>query len=261
MIRQPGPTPKRPPSARTPGGPTPARTAGWMPGSTGVNSTTQPLRSCTTPDAPPRARRWRSPRRRGRGVESDQVAAERGRLDAVIAGLLFMAGMRRSEVSALRWADVANATDDDGMLVTVRRSKTNQEGEVNDVRVRQGRRRARAPDATRRHESGAGGPREAIVAADGGVTVVMAKGGEVSSGTPAATRRLRRQCSLHRVGALLRTRLPRTGGRSGRQHGRLELLRGDGVVSTARRHSDGRHSRGCRGNRDIRSCHADGSDA
>ena len=31
-------------------------------------------------------------RRRGRGVESDQVALERGRVDAVIAGLLFMAG-------------------------------------------------------------------------------------------------------------------------------------------------------------------------
>ena len=46
------------------------------------------------------------PRRRGRGVESDQVALDRGRLDAVIAGLLFMAGMRRSEVSALDWADV-----------------------------------------------------------------------------------------------------------------------------------------------------------
>ena len=29
---------------------------------------------------------------RGRGVESDQVALEHGRLDAVIAGLLFMAG-------------------------------------------------------------------------------------------------------------------------------------------------------------------------
>ena len=42
------------------------------------------------------------PQRRGRGVESDQVALERGRLDAVIAGLLFMAGMRRSEVSATR---------------------------------------------------------------------------------------------------------------------------------------------------------------
>ena len=48
--------------------------------------------------------------------------------------MLFMAGMRRSEVSALRWADVADATDGEGILVTVRRSKTNHEGEGNDVR-------------------------------------------------------------------------------------------------------------------------------
>ena len=60
------------------------------------------------------------PRRRGRGVESERVAAVRGRLDAVIAGLLFMGGLRRSEVSALRWADVADAGDADGILVTVR---------------------------------------------------------------------------------------------------------------------------------------------
>ena len=72
--------------------------------------------------------------RRGRGIESDEVAAERGRVDAVIAGLLFMAGMRRSEVSALRWSDVVDTTDGDGVLVRVRISKTNQEGEVNDVR-------------------------------------------------------------------------------------------------------------------------------
>ena len=80
------------------------------------------------------------PRRRGRGrgMESDPVALERGRLDAVIAGLLFMAGMRRSEVSALRWADVADAADGDGVLVTVRRGKTNQEGEVRDVRFVKG---------------------------------------------------------------------------------------------------------------------------
>ena len=52
----------------------------------------------------------------------------------LIAGLLFMAGMRRSEVSALRWSDVVDATDGDGVLVRVRISKTNQEGEVNDVR-------------------------------------------------------------------------------------------------------------------------------
>ena len=56
----------------------------------------------------------------GRGVESDEVAVERGRLDAVIAGLLFMAGMRRSEVSVLRWADVAAAAAAAGMLVAVR---------------------------------------------------------------------------------------------------------------------------------------------
>ena len=74
------------------------------------------------------------PRRRGRGGESEEVALERGRLDAALAGLLFMAGMRRGEVSALRWADIVDSTDGDGMLVTVRRSKTNQEGEVNDVR-------------------------------------------------------------------------------------------------------------------------------
>ena len=74
------------------------------------------------------------PRWRGRGVESHKVATERGRLDAVIAGLLFMAGMRRSEVSALRWSDLVDADAGDGMLVAVRRSKTNPEGETRDVR-------------------------------------------------------------------------------------------------------------------------------
>ena len=56
----------------------------------------------------------------------------------MIVGLLFMAGMRRSEVSALRWADVADAADVDGVLVTVRRGKTNQEGETRDVRFVKG---------------------------------------------------------------------------------------------------------------------------
>ena len=108
------------------------------------------------------------PRRRGRGVESDQVALERGRVDAVIAGLLFMAGMRRSEVSALRWADVVDSTDGDGMLVTVRRSKTNQEGEVNDVRyVKDGVARACHPDATdRRRVQNQVRPGGAVVGAD-----------------------------------------------------------------------------------------------
>ena len=53
---------------------------------------------------------------------------------AMIAGLLFMGGLRRSEVAALRWADVTDAHDGDGVLLTVRTSKTNQEGDAADVR-------------------------------------------------------------------------------------------------------------------------------
>ena len=74
------------------------------------------------------------PRTDGRGVEGTDTAHRRGRLDAVIASLLFMGGLRRSEVAALRWADVTDATDGDGVLVTVRTSKTNQEGDAADVR-------------------------------------------------------------------------------------------------------------------------------
>ena len=74
------------------------------------------------------------PRTDGRGVESPTTAHRRGRLDAVIAGLLFMGGLRRSEVSVLEWRDVSDARDGDGVLLTVRTSKTNQEGDAADVR-------------------------------------------------------------------------------------------------------------------------------
>ena len=74
------------------------------------------------------------PRTDGRGVESHTTAQRRGRMDVVIAGLLFMGGLRRSEVAAVRWADVTDATDGDGVLITVRTSKTNQEGDAADVR-------------------------------------------------------------------------------------------------------------------------------
>ena len=74
------------------------------------------------------------PRTDGRGVESHTTAQRRGRTDAAIAGLLFMGGLRRSEVSALEWRDVSDASDGDGVLITVRTSKTNQEGDTADVR-------------------------------------------------------------------------------------------------------------------------------
>ena len=47
-----------------------------------------------------------------------------------------MGGLRRSEVAALHWANVTDASDGDGdgVLLTVRTSKTNQEGDAADVR-------------------------------------------------------------------------------------------------------------------------------
>ena len=74
------------------------------------------------------------PRRTGRGLESDEQAEQRGAIDKAIAGLLFQAGLRRSEAAALRWADVRQGADGKGLLVTVRQSKTNQEGADADVR-------------------------------------------------------------------------------------------------------------------------------
>ena len=73
------------------------------------------------------------PRKSRRGIEAPPAAARRGRLDAVIAGLLFMAGLRRSEVAALRWSDVTDAPTP-GLLVRVRTSKTNPAGETTDLR-------------------------------------------------------------------------------------------------------------------------------
>ena len=74
------------------------------------------------------------PRRTGRGLESPTQALRRGAVDAAIAGLLFQAGLRRSEAAALTWADVSRASDGAGLLIRVRRSKTDQEGERADVR-------------------------------------------------------------------------------------------------------------------------------
>ena len=54
-------------------------------------------------------------------------------MDAAIAGL-FQGGLRRSEAAALTWGDVQDAPDGRGILVRVRRSKTDQDGTAADVR-------------------------------------------------------------------------------------------------------------------------------
>ena len=88
------------------------------------------------------------------------------------AELLFMAGLRRSEVSATALGPPsADSTDGDGVLVTVRRSKKNQEGEVKDVRFATDRVARATPYASGRHEPLAGRPSGAAVAGDGGAAV------------------------------------------------------------------------------------------
>ena len=72
------------------------------------------------------------PRRTRRGLERAETAERRGLVDVVIVALLFHGALRRSEVAVLRWADVELADGGD-VVVTVRRSKTNQTGDHPDV--------------------------------------------------------------------------------------------------------------------------------
>ena len=85
------------------------------------------------------------PRTNGRGTESDETALGRGLEDSAIAALLFQGGLRRSEVAALRWADICAATAGNGLLVTVQTSKTNQNGASADIRYLKKRRRRCRP--------------------------------------------------------------------------------------------------------------------
>ena len=73
------------------------------------------------------------PRLTGRGIESAAAAAERGAIDRAIIALLFQGGLRRSEAAALTWGNVQD-TSGGGVLIHVRRSKTDQTGERADVR-------------------------------------------------------------------------------------------------------------------------------
>ena len=66
------------------------------------------------------------PRKRGRGVETAEQAAERARFDLALVAVLSDAGLRRSEAAALTWGDVQRWDDGSGRI-TVFRSKTDAE--------------------------------------------------------------------------------------------------------------------------------------
>ena len=75
------------------------------------------------------------PQPAGRGIESFESAKSRARMDAAIVALLFCAGLRRSEVAALRWADVEPTAVDGQVRVRVRTSKTNPTADREDYRL------------------------------------------------------------------------------------------------------------------------------
>ena len=66
------------------------------------------------------------PRKRGRGIETAEQAAERAKLDLALVAVLSDAGLRRSEASSLTWGDVQRWVDGSGRI-TVIRSKTDTE--------------------------------------------------------------------------------------------------------------------------------------
>ena len=68
------------------------------------------------------------PRLRGRGIETPEQAAERGKFDVALVAVLSDAGLRRSEVAALTWGDVQRWDDGSGRI-TVTRSKTDAEAQ------------------------------------------------------------------------------------------------------------------------------------
>ena len=66
------------------------------------------------------------PRKRGRGIETAEQAAERGKFDVALVAVLSDGGLRRSEAASLTWGDVQRWDDGSGRI-TVIRSKTDVE--------------------------------------------------------------------------------------------------------------------------------------
>ena len=67
-------------------------------------------------------------RKRGRGFETAEQAAERAKFDLALVAVLSDAGLRRSEASSLTWGDVQRWEDGSGRI-TVIRSKTDAEAQ------------------------------------------------------------------------------------------------------------------------------------
>ncbi len=94
------------------------------------------------------------PRKRGRGIETPEQAAERWKFDLALVAALSDAGLRRSEAAALTWGDV-QCWDDGSGRITVVRSKIDVEAAGAVVAITSAA--MRALDAIRPAGAGAGG--------------------------------------------------------------------------------------------------------
>ena len=97
------------------------------------------------------------PRKRGRGFETAEQAAERARFDLALVAVLSDGGLRRSEAAALTWGD-AQRWDDGSGRITVVRSKTDVEAQGAVVAITPAA--MRALDAIR--PAGVGGEAEGV---------------------------------------------------------------------------------------------------
>ena len=78
----------------------------------------------------------RLPRKLARDTVSEAVAARRGTSDISIIGLLFRGGLHCANAAALEWHDILDAPTTPGaILVTLRASRTDQEGQIADARL------------------------------------------------------------------------------------------------------------------------------
>ena len=168
------------------------------------------------------------PRRRGRGIETPEQAAERGTFDVALVAVLSDGGLRRSEASSLTWGD-AQRWDDGSGRITVIRSKTDVEATGAVVAITPTA--MRALDAIR--PAGVGGEAKVF--------------GLSESQIARRVKAIAKAAGPGRLGALQRSQRP---GGHGKAHGRERRPhprdRTPGPLEAGRRHGRPLHPRGNR---------------
>ena len=100
------------------------------------------------------------------GGKTVALALRRSLVDAALVAIMFLGALRRSEAATLTWGDIQEAADGRGIVIHVRRSKTNPHGVDPDVRYITGE----FADAVRRLQRETGGEQHPERLVFGGLT-------------------------------------------------------------------------------------------